>query len=88
MKQYKVPTTSPNGWQTSSQRGESKWTTTSKVRHTISGVAQETVLAPFNYNVQASNEAIEIVIGEPLLECRNYADDAEPSSSEAKTRTP
>jgi hypothetical protein len=57
------------------------------VRHTISGVAQGTVLAPFNYNV-ASNGGIEIVIGEPLEECRNYADDAEPSSSEAKTRTP
>jgi Reverse transcriptase (RNA-dependent DNA polymerase) len=31
---------------------------TIKVRHTISGVAQGTVLAPFNYNV-TSNEAIE-----------------------------
>jgi len=48
---------------------------TSKVRHTISEVSQGTVLAPFNYNV-ASNGAIEIVLGEPLVECRNYADDA------------
>jgi hypothetical protein len=48
---------------------------TSKVRHTISGVAQGTVLAPFNYNV-ASNGAIETVLGEPLVEYRNYADDA------------
>jgi hypothetical protein len=40
---------------------------TSKVRHTISGVAQGTVLAPLNYNV-ASNGAIEKVLGEPLVE--------------------
>jgi hypothetical protein len=41
---------------------------TSKVRHTISGVAQGTsVLAPLNYNV-ASNGAIEKVLEEPLVE--------------------
>jgi hypothetical protein len=38
-------------------------------------VAQGTVLAPFNYNV-ASNGAIEIVIREPVVKIRNYADDA------------
>jgi Reverse transcriptase (RNA-dependent DNA polymerase) len=40
---------------------------TSKVRHTISGVVQGTVLAPFRYNVK-SNGAIVLVIGEPLVE--------------------
>jgi hypothetical protein len=59
---------------------------TSKVRHTISGVAQGTVLAPFNYNI-ASNRAIKIVIGEPVKEIKKYANDAV-FISVAQTRTP